>query len=110
MPAAPDALMTFTDCSSHQYRLSPTDILYIEADNIYSRIISRDLTLCIPYPLRLMEELMPDYFLRIHRSFLINCHSVVTLYSQTVLMGNGRLLPVPEQKYTWLKKYLDTLK
>ncbi len=110
MSTASDTLMTFTDRSSHRYQLSPTDIFYIEADNIYSRIISRDLTIHIPYPLLLMEELMPDYFLRIHRSFLINCHAVAKLYRRTVLMDNGSRLPVPEKKYSWLKKYLDTLK
>lgn len=106
MPMIPGSLITFIGCDASRHQFSPMDICYIEADNIYSRIICQDQTLPVRHSICLMEELLPDYFLRIHRSFLINRYSVITLCHQTVTMANGFRLPVPEKRYQWLLERL----
>lgn len=107
MSAITDFPITFTDRFGKHYQLSAMDIFYVEADNIYSRIICQEQAIHIPYPLSLMEELLPDYFLRIHRSFLINRYFITAFYRRTVIMANGVRLPVPEKKYHWLKHCLE---
>ena len=101
--------LTFTDCSKICYCIFPHDIIYVEADNIYSLIIQIDHFIRVPYPLHLIQDLLPDYFLRIHRSFLVNQNSITALYPRTILLSNGLRLPVPERKYKWLKSYLETV-
>ncbi len=94
--------LIFTDCGK-TCCLFPSDIIYVEADNIYSRIILTDQFIRIPYPIHLMQELLPDYFLRIHRSFLVNQNFITALYPTIILLSNGLRLPVPKKKYQWLK-------
>lgn len=99
--------MKFTDLDKHQYQLYPHDIYYVKADNIRSWLICENQAIHISYPILFMEELLPDYFLRIHRSFLINQNSITALYYHTIIINNEFCLPVPEKKYQWLKSYLE---
>lgn len=106
MSANKNSPIDFTDRFGKHYQISPMDIFYVEADNIYSRIICQEQNIHISYPLSLMEEILPDYFLRIHRSFLINRYYITAFHRRTVIMANGFRLPVPEKKHQWLKQCL----
>ena len=99
----------FTDRHKREYHIFPNEILYVEADNIYCLLICKDQNISVPYPIILMQELLPDYFIRIHRSFLVNSHSITALYHHTLMMSNGTRLPVPGKKFPWLKECLETL-
>lgn len=101
--------LEFIDRHAKHYFVAPDDIFYVEADNIYSRIICKNQIIHVCHPIFLLQELLPDYFIRIHRSFLINSHSVTALYHRTVMMSNGVRLPVPDKKYSWLKECLENL-
>ncbi len=101
--------MEFIDRHAKHYRLVADSILYVEADNIYSRIICEKQTIHVCHPIFLMEELLPNYFLRIHRSFLVNSHTIIALYRHMVILNNGMRLPVPDKKYLWLKESLENL-
>ena len=85
--------LTFTDCSKICYCIFPHDIIYVEADNIYSRIIQIDHFIRVPYPLHLIQDLLPDYFLRIHRSFLVNLDYVCGCQDGQVLLSQGERVP-----------------
>ena len=99
--------MKFTGLNDHHYHLYPHDIFYVEADNICSWIICEGQAIHVSHPILFMEKLLPDYFLRIHRSFLVNQYSITALYPHTVMMSNGFRLPVTKSKYQWLKSYLE---
>lgn len=109
MAVQTEQAIRFIDCFKREYHIFPNEVFYVEADNIYSRIICKDLNIRIPYPITLMQELLPTYFIRLHRSFLVNQNFIAALYGHTVIMSNGFRLPVPEKKYQWLKKYLAAL-
>lgn len=54
-----------------------SDILYIEADRIYCKIITIQQPFVVSIPLRTMESQLPgDQFLRVHRSFVINLNKI----------------------------------
>ena len=99
--------MKFTGLDKQQYYLYPHDIYYVKADNIRSWLICENLAIHIAYPILFMEELLPDYFLRTHRSFLVNQNFITALYHHTLILNNKFRLPVPEKKYQWLKSYLE---
>ena len=55
------------------------------------------------------EETYPALFLRIHSGYLLNPAHVQSIRRFTVTLSDGTELPIPEKKYTWLKKrLLDT--
>lgn len=99
----------FTDRHKREYHIFPNEILYVEADNIYCLLICKDQNISVPYPIILMQKLLPAYFIRIHRSFLVNQNFIAALYRHTIMLSNGFRLPVPVKKYQWLKKYLAAL-
>ncbi|NBH72414.1 LytTR family transcriptional regulator [Clostridiaceae bacterium] len=99
--------LKFTDLNDHQHHIYPHDIFYVEADNIRSWIMCEGQAIHVPHPILFMENLLPDYFLRIHRSFLVNQYSITALYPHAVMMSNGFRLPVPKKKYQWLKSRLE---
>ncbi len=99
--------LIFTGLHSERYYLNPSDILYVEADNICSRLICENRILHICQPISTVRELLPDCFLRIHRSFLVNVDHITSLRRYTVELQGGITLPVPEKKYKWLREYLD---
>lgn len=89
-----------------RYYLHPSQIKYVEADNIYCYVVYDSREYHINHPLALMEELLPDYFLRIHRSFLVNLHAIESLHDHHIELTGGIELPVPERRYRWLEEYL----
>ena len=52
----------FTDRHKREYHIFPNEILYVEADNIYCLLICKDQNISVPYPIILMQELLPAYF------------------------------------------------
>ena len=103
----PEPNLVFTGQRAERYYLNPHDILYAEADNISSRLICENRILHICQPLSTVQELLPDYFLKIHRSFLVNVNYITALRRYTVELQGSITLPVPEKKYKWLREYLD---
>lgn len=53
-----------------------------------------------------MEEKLEcfEMFLRPHRSFFVNMDYIHTLTMQEILMESGIRIPVPREKYAWIKK------
>ena len=53
-----------------------------------------------------LEEKLEKFgmFLKPHRSFLINMDYIQTLSTHSILMKSGTRIPVPREKYTWIKQ------
>jgi len=57
--------------------IDSTDILYLEADNIYAKIHTCDGVYFCDFSLRFLEERLPsEHFYRIHRSYMVNLSRV----------------------------------
>lgn len=103
----PDTTLKLNGITREHYYLQPSDIQYVEADNIYCYISCGKQAYHVNHPLILMEELLPDYFLRIHRSFLVNLYAIHVLRPHCLELEGGIQLPVPERKYLWLENHLN---
>lgn len=69
-------------------KVNINDILYIEADRNYCRIFAKDKEYTLVMTLKEMDEkLPPQYFLRVHRSFIINVSHVTEIGANDVLIG-----------------------
>lgn len=106
-PANPEPVLTFTGRRAESFYLRPDDILYVEADNVFTNLICGFRTLQVRQPISSVKNALPDYFLQIHRSFLVNIHYTAGLQRYTLELTNGAQLPIPEKKYKWLKEYLE---
>jgi DNA-binding LytR/AlgR family response regulator len=57
------------------------DILFLEADRNYCKLISKDQEYMLSIPLgKIEDQLSPDLFLRIHRSFIVNLDQIDTIH------------------------------
>lgn len=82
--------------------VNPASILYIEGFKEYVRIHLEGQKLITLESLKNLEETLPDYFMRIHKSFIINLRFLKAVSAHEVQV-NGITLPVG-------KTYRDMIK
>ncbi len=86
------------------------DVLYIKGAGIYTELHLKDgRTEVHDKSLEKLEQILPDHWERIHRSYLIDMNVVreVTVQSGTkysVVLKNGEVLPVGRSRYKKLKE------
>lgn len=82
--------------------LSQADILYILAEGSYSRVVLQDKRrLTLARKLGDVEKSLPDNFLRVHHSHLVNLQHVVKFVKNEngcLIMSDGEELPVSKQR------------
>lgn len=81
-------------------------ILYFEScrNASHSTVYTTDSCFEVTESIVAIEREYPDLFLRIHSSYLINPYYVKEIRRLKVMMSNNKLLPVPEKKFTAIKK------
>ncbi|XZF14274.1 LytR/AlgR family response regulator transcription factor [Chitinophagaceae bacterium MMS25-I14] len=76
-----------------------SDILYLEAQNTYTRVVTKDTEIISAYNLGKFRELLPeDLFYQVHRSFIVNL-DCIRRYENigTVILNNGKEIPVAQK-------------
>lgn len=91
------------------YYLLPAEILFAEADNIYTFLGCRNHEYHVRHPLAQLEEILPVYFFRVHRRFLVNLHEIQALFPHGVCLSNGIELPVSDRNFGRLEEHLNRL-
>ncbi len=86
-----------------------SDILYIEADRNYSRIFTSTREHVLSITLKLIDERLPqNYFIRIHRSYIINLQHVEEVADSYVRIANSTI-PISNVSKDQLLTRLQTL-
>lgn len=90
------------------HRIAAERILYIETVKRTARLLvyTESGTVTIRGTLPDFERNYPDIFLRIHASYLLNPAHVREIRRFSVILSDGTELPVPEKKYTQIKRLL----
>ena len=88
--------------------ISVKEILWVEADGDYSKLITKDNSYYSNYGIsKLEEKLDPKVFIRVHRSSMVNIHFIKSvdkhISSYDVIMENGDVVRVS-------RGYMDNLK
>lgn len=96
--------VTANDMSVH--RIPMNRLLYIETIKRTAklRIHTSTDTIIVNGTLSDFEKAYSDFLLRIHAGFLVNPDCVSKIQRFSVTMSNGAKLPVPEKKYTAVKR------
>ena len=91
-------------------KVSIPDIRYIEGMSEYLKVwiegeVKPIITLL---SMKKMEERLPDYFMRIHRSYIINLNMIQEVNKNRVIMDAETYLPIGDMYKEAFQTYLDT--
>ena len=91
-------------------KVSISDIRYIEAMSEYLKVYleSEAKPIITLLSMKKMEERLPDYFMRIHRSYIINLTKIQEVNKNRVIMDSDTYLPIGDMYKETFQKYLDT--
>ena len=77
------------------YRVHPSAILYVEGLGNYVTYYLNDGGKIISYnSLKSVLDDLPDHFLRIHKSFIVNANAVISYDKTSVEIRKGQILPI----------------
>lgn len=93
---SPAALKDIFIKSGYEHiRVKLGDILYIKSDADYTEVFLPDKKLLTSEPLRhWLEELDPQLFYRIHKSYIINTQKIEKVTTTKVFLDNGVAIPI----------------
>ena len=91
-------------------KVSISDIRYVEAMSEYLKVYleSEPKPIITLLSMKKMEERLPDYFMRIHRSYIINLTKIQEVNKNRVIMDSDTYLPIGDMYKETFQKYLDT--
>ncbi len=73
-------------------RISPSEIQYVESLNDYVKVhLAKEKTMITKEKISSLEKNLPPYFIRIHRSFLINAECINSFNKEEVNFANVSL-------------------
>ena len=107
-PSSPDVLFLKTD-----YRIVKVnipDIRYVEGMSEYLKVWldSERKPIITLLSMKKMEERLPGYFMRIHRSYIINLDKIQEVNKNRVIMDAETFLPIGDMYKEAFLAYLDT--
>ena len=112
--AAPSAQLSAADDSiflktEHRVvRINIADIRYVESMSEYLKIyLDGQRPIVMLLSMKKMEERLPSYFMRIHRSYIVNMKKVMEVSKSRVMMDADTYLPVGDIYKESLMKYLS---
>lgn len=72
-------------------KLNQNEILFIEADNVYSKIICESSVYLVRITLKELEDLLSPFFVKVHRSFIVNKNKINTYKCNELKVANFKI-------------------
>ncbi len=88
-PAEPEHI--YVNANKKHIKILFQDILYVESIKDYIRIHTTDQRITTKDKISEFEQKVPDYFLRIHRSFIVNKRQVTAFTAHDVEIGKTEI-------------------
>lgn len=90
-------------------KVSISDIRYVEAMSEYLKVYleNEPKPIVTLLSMKKMEEHLPDYFMRIHRSYIINLKKIQEVNKNRVIMDSDTYLPIGDMYKEAFQSYLD---
>ena len=91
-------------------KVSISDIRYVEAMSEYLKVyLEGDAKPIVTLlSMKKMEERLPDNFMRIHRSYIVNLNMIQEVNKNRVIMDADTYLPIGDMYKDTFQQYLDT--
>lgn len=82
------------------------DIIYAQAENVYTYIVTENASYRYSYNLSHLEnEIKSDFFMRTHRSFLVNFNHITSFDKSGITLSNGQKAVVSKTKFKEFSTY-----
>lgn len=100
----------FLKADSRILKVIIADIRYVEAMSEYLKVWtdSQPKPIVTLLSMKKMEERLPNYFMRIHRSYIVNLTKIQEVNKNRVFIDERTALPVGDLYKDALQKYIDT--
>ena len=107
-PAVPEHYVTLRASDMSVHRIAAERILYVETVKRAAKLLvhTQSGTLTVNGSLPGFEKSAPGLFLRVHASYLVNPAHVRGIRRFALMLSDGTRIPIPEKKYTQVKKLL----
>ncbi len=91
-------------------KVSISDIRYVEAMSEYLKVHleSEPKPIITLLSMKKMEERLPDYFMRIHRSYIVNLTKIQEVNKNRIILDADTYLPIGDMYKDTFQAYLDT--
>ena len=105
----PDTLFVKTDY--RMVKINIPDIRYIEGMSEYLKIYleGEDKPIITLLSMKKIETRLPENFMRIHRSYIVNLHKIQEVNKNRIIMDAETYLPVGDMYKESFQQYLDTM-
>ncbi len=90
-------------------KVSISDIRYIEAMSEYLKVYldNESKPIVTLLSMKKMEEHLPETFMRIHRSYIVNLTKIQEVNKNRIIMDNDTYLPIGDMYKETFQQYLD---
>ena len=102
--------VVFLKTEYRMIKVSIQDIRYVEAMSEYLKVYldSEKKPIVTLLSLKKMEERLPDNFMRIHRSYIVNLDKIQEVNKNRIIMDADTYLPIGDLYKDTFQAYLDT--
>ncbi len=101
--------MDFVKTDYRVVKLAVSDIRYIEGMSEYLKIyLEGQKPVITLLSMKKMEEYLPPYFMRIHRSYIINLKKIQEVNKNRVILDADTYLPIGDNYREAFNNYLNT--
>ena len=97
----------FIKSSGQQHRINFDDILYVESIKDYVNIKTENQEYIVLDTLKSLENQLPENFIRVHKSFILNLDKIEKIDVKNVFLNSGKEIPIGE---TYKSDFLLRLK
>lgn len=103
--------MIFLKSDRRVIKVNIPEIQYVEGMNEYLKVWVNGETKPIVTLLSIkkIEECLPNYFIRIHRSYIVNCKMIREVERNRIITNTGAILPIGDVYKDTFRVYLDTM-
>ena len=84
----------FVKSSGQQHRINFNEILYVESLKDYVNIKTENQEYIILETLKSLATQLPENFIRIHKSFILNLNQIKSLGSKKIILNSGDEIPI----------------
>ena len=84
-------------------RVRAEDIWYVESERRVLTVHSREEDIRVNMKLSDLEERLPEYFVRVHQSYLVNMKQIRVFSAKGVELADRRVIPVSRPRYAKAK-------
>ena len=99
--------LAITDCERTIHYIDQDEIVYLQSDNKYTEIFLECSMIRTRTMLKEFSEKLTDQFLKISRINIVNMAMVARIQDQTLILLDGRELPIPFKKVAEIKERIN---